>query len=83
MKEISRKISENSEYSENSDNSEYSEYSDFEQKKESSNRFDLNSPKLAATYSPKSFSTIGAAELNFSVRNGKRWNLSTITTYIL
>ena len=25
-------------------------------------------------------STIGASELNFSVRNGKRWNLTAITT---
>ena len=25
-------------------------------------------------------STIGVSELNFSVRNGKRWNLTTITT---
>ena len=28
-------------------------------------------------------STIGAAELNFSVRNGKRWNLRAVTTVIL
>ena len=35
---------------------------------------------LAATYSPTSGSTIGAEELNFSVRNGKRWNLLAITT---
>ena len=25
-------------------------------------------------------STIGVSELNFSVRNGKRWNLTAITT---
>ena len=25
-------------------------------------------------------STIGVSELNFSVRNGKRWNLAAITT---
>ena len=25
-------------------------------------------------------STIGASELNFSVRNGKRWDLTAITT---
>ena len=35
----------------------------------------------AATYSPtKIGSTIGVSELNFSVRNGKRWNLTAITT---
>ena len=27
-------------------------------------------------------STIGVTELNFSVRNGKRWNLSAIVTWI-
>ena len=36
--------------------------------------------KLAATYSPTTRSTIGAAELNDPVRNGKGWNLSAITT---
>ena len=37
--------------------------------------------KTAATYSPTSYrSTIGVSELNFSVRNGKRWNLTAITT---
>ena len=35
---------------------------------------------LAATYSPTRGSTIGAEELNFSVRNGKRWNLLAVTT---
>ena len=30
--------------------------------------------KTAATYSPGITSTIGAAGLNFSVRNGKRWD---------
>ena len=35
----------------------------------------------AATYSPTcKRSTIGVSELNFSVRNGKRWNLTAITT---
>ena len=35
----------------------------------------------AATYSPTTkCSTIGVSELNFSVRNGKRWNLAAITT---
>ena len=38
-------------------------------------------PKTAATYSPNWWvSTIGAGELNCSVRNGKRWNLTAITT---
>src|SRR5690606_16785061 len=37
--------------------------------------------KLAATYSPGYYpSTIGAEGLNFSVRNGKRWNTLAITT---
>ena len=36
--------------------------------------------KAAATYSPTTRSTIGAAELNDPVRNGKGWDLSTITT---
>ena len=30
--------------------------------------------KTADTYSPTISSTIGAGGLNFSVRNGKRWN---------
>ena len=35
----------------------------------------------AATYSPTWWgSTIGVGELNFSVRNGKRWFLTAITT---
>ena len=39
--------------------------------------------KTAATYSPTLYrSTIGVSELNFSVRNGKRWNLTAITTWI-
>ena len=39
--------------------------------------------KVAATYSPTTqCSTIGASELNFSVRNGKRWILAAITTVI-
>ena len=38
--------------------------------------------KEAATYSPALHcSTIGASELNFSVRNGKRWDLTAITTW--
>ena len=37
--------------------------------------------KEAATYSPALHcSTIGASGLNFSVRNGKRWNTTAITT---
>ena len=47
-------------------------------KKESPKR---NSLKLAATYSPTTqCSTIGDAELNDPVRNGKGWDLSAITT---
>ena len=38
------------------------------------------SKRAAATYSPAIRSTIGADGLNFSVRNGKRWNPDTITT---
>ncbi len=36
--------------------------------------------KMAATYSPTIRSTIGDAELNDPVRNGKGWDLSAITT---
>ena len=44
---------------------------------------DRGSRKTAATYSPNWWvSTIGAGELNCSVRNGKRWNLTAITTAI-
>ena len=40
-------------------------------------------PKTAATYSPNWWvSTIGDGELNFSVRNGKRWILTAITTAV-
>ena len=39
------------------------------------------SRRTAATYSPNWWvSTIGVGELNFSVRNGKRWILTAITT---
>ena len=39
--------------------------------------------KTAATYSPNWWvSTIGDGELNFSVRNGKRWILTAITTAV-
>ena len=41
----------------------------------------LGVPKVAATYSPTTqCSTIGDAELNDPVRNGKGWDLSAITT---
>ena len=39
--------------------------------------------RTAATYSPNWWvSTIGDGELNFSVRNGKRWILTAITTAV-
>ena len=38
---------------------------------------------MAATYSPTMRSTIGVAELNDPVRNGKGWDLSAITTLII
>ena len=41
------------------------------------------SRKAAATYSPTwCSSTIGASELNFSVRDGKRWTLTAITAAV-
>ena len=40
----------------------------------------LEALKVAATYSPTTRSTIGVAELNDPVRNGKGWDLSAITT---
>ena len=41
------------------------------------------SRRTAATYSPNWWvSTIGDGELNFSVRNGKRWILTAITTAV-
>ena len=43
---------------------------------------DTQGSSLAATYSPTwCSSTIGASELNFSVRNGKRWILTAITAF--
>ena len=43
--------------------------------------FLLELSKVAATYSPTTqCSTIGDAELNDPVRNGKGWDLSAITT---
>ena len=45
--------------------------------------FLLELSKVAATYSPTTqCSTIGDAELNDPVRNGKGWDLSAITTLI-
>ena len=43
----------------------------------------LEALKVAATYSPTTRSTIGVAELNDPVRNGKGWDLSAITTSII
>ena len=43
-------------------------------------RFLFEALKMAATYSPTMRSTIGVAELNDPVRNGKGWDLSAITT---
>ena len=43
--------------------------------------YDIECFKMAATYSPTTqCSTIGDAELNDPVRNGKGWDLSAITT---
>ena len=43
--------------------------------------FLLELSKVAVTYSPTTqCSTIGDAELNDPVRNGKGWDLSAITT---
>ena len=39
-----------------------------------------SSKKGAATYSPTISSTIGASGLNFSVRDGKRWDPAAIAT---
>ena len=51
--------------------------------KEPRYRNDIGAPKVAATYSPTTqCSTIGDAELNDPVRNGKGWDLSAITTLI-
>ena len=56
--------------------------SDTSTKKESLTDYSikLSLTKKAATYSPALHcSTIGASGLNFSVRNGKRWNTTAIT----
>ena len=50
--------------------------------KEPSGNKSSGAPKVAATYSPTKRSTIGDAELNDPVRNGKGWDLSAITTSI-
>ena len=41
---------------------------------------DLTLKRRLPTLPRENRSTIGAGELNFSVRNGKRWNLTAITT---
>ena len=52
--------------------------------KEPSGNKSAGAPKVAATYSPTmQCSTIGDAELNDPVRNGKGWDLSAITTLII
>ena len=54
-------------------------------KKRTPTSFDVRVPykKVAATYSPTWWgSTIGDGELNFSVRNGKRWILAAITATV-
>ena len=54
-------------------------------KKDRTSFSDIRSSKLkaAATYSPTWWgSTIGASELNFSVRYGKRWGLTAIATAV-
>ena len=49
--------------------------------KQRSPETNLEALKVAATYSPTmQRSTIGDAELNDPVRNGKGWDLSAITT---
>ena len=42
--------------------------------------FDLTLKRRLPTLPHDKCSTIGVSELNFSVRNGKRWNLTAITT---
>ena len=49
------------------------------QQKDSLKIKEVLSKKVAMTYSPTNLcSTIGAVGLNFSVRNGKRWNPNAI-----
>ena len=53
------------------------------QKKSPDSSLNRDSQSAAATYSPTwCSSTIGASELNFSVRDGKRWILTAITAAI-
>ncbi len=55
-----------------------------EAQKKSRKETTLRLSKVAATYSPTwCSSTIGARELNFSVRNGKRWILTAITAFLI
>ena len=58
------------------------EYPSIKQKKLNDCYIDELFLKSAATYSPTIRSTIGVGRLNFSVRNGKRWNPDAITTLI-
>ena len=52
-------------------------------KKSPDSSLNRDSRSAAATYSPTwCSSTIGASELNFSVRDGKRWILTAITAAI-
>ena len=52
-------------------------------KKAPRQRLEASCKSVAATYSPTWWgSTIGDGELNFSVRNGKRWILTAITATI-
>ena len=49
-------------------------------KRRSNLSFDLLLKRRLPTLPRENRSTIGVSELNFSVRNGKRWNLTAITT---
>ena len=52
---------------------------DIYKKKENLNCLKFSRKKVAMTYSPTNIcSTIGAVGLNFSVRDGKRWNPNAI-----
>ena len=58
-------------------------HSSFKWKKEPQSISALRLSKKAATYSPTlRCSTIGALGLNFSVRDGKRWNPEAKTTWV-
>ena len=59
------------------------EAQDIRQNTPSSDDDRVSYKKVAATYSPTWWgSTIGDGELNFSVRNGKRWILTAITATV-